>query len=154
MYVKFGFKHVGSLAFTISSLTLHICSILCRWYQNINRTSKCRSCCATTHLLWLASHGQPTYKNKIAPIDGLDLFIKTTFGDSPKQYCKPNDHVDLQSYVNNPNLVTPILSSSLSIAHASFRRTPFLYFRLQPPRVVFTQPCQTNPEFEWHIFPR
>jgi hypothetical protein len=42
-----------------------------------------------------SSHGQPTYKNEIAPVYGLDLFVKATHGDSLKWDRKLDDHVDL-----------------------------------------------------------
>jgi hypothetical protein len=42
-----------------------------------------------------SSHSQPTRKNEIAPTYGLDLFVKATFGDSPKWDHKLDDQVDL-----------------------------------------------------------
>ncbi len=42
-----------------------------------------------------SSHGQPTYKNKITPTYGLDLFVRAAFGDSHEWDYKHDDHVDL-----------------------------------------------------------
>jgi hypothetical protein len=56
-----------------------------------------------------SSHNQPTCKNEIALAYGLNLFVRATFGDSLKRDHKLDDHVDLQSYVNNPSHATPIL---------------------------------------------
>jgi len=55
-----------------------------------------------------------------------------SLSDSLKGEYKSNDHVDLQSYVNNPSLATPIPSSSLSAAHAYFKKTPSLFLKLRP----------------------
>ncbi len=69
---------------------------------------------------------------KLHHLMGFDLFVKTTFGDSHRRDCKLDNDVDLQSYVNNPSLATPILSTSLATAHAKFRKTPSLSLGLQP----------------------
>jgi len=79
-----------------------------------------------------SSHGQPNCKNKIALAYGLNLFVRTAFGDSLKWDRKLNDHVDLQSYVNNPCPITPILSNSLLAIHVGFGRTSSLSFGLRP----------------------
>jgi hypothetical protein len=45
--------------------------------------------------------------------------------------------IDLQTYVNNPSLTTPFVSSSISVAFIGFKRTFCLSLGLQPPGQLF-----------------
>jgi hypothetical protein len=82
---------------------------------------------------------------KQSPI--LLLFHKTSTKVTPIQDLKLALDIDLQTYVKNPSLTTPLVSSSIFVALTMFKRMSYLSLGLQPPGQLFESHVWSIPNF-------